>query len=140
MNVEILAGQTVFARWKDGYYYPAVIEKILENDTAKVSFLDGYSGTVSQAHFVQLQDALETMQLQGNWKNFGFFFKGALDSQESMLMYYDDGDIEQIELSQLRGERPGEPVATKQAAKIAACVLALGAVVLIAHKVRKRRG
>ena len=99
-------GQKVFAFWDDGngYYYPAVVGKDL-GDKIEVTFMDGDSGVVSKADIVELQEALETMKLEGNWKNCGGFFPGYISSQHTMTMSYDDGDVEQIELRQLRGAR-----------------------------------
>ena len=99
------SGQTVFARWKDGYYYPAIVDEVLGSEI-KVSYLDGYTGQVSREHVVELQEAFQTMKFQGNWKNGGLFFKGTLSSQLPMIMNYDDGDVEQIALVQLRGSKP----------------------------------
>jgi len=132
-------GQTVFARWKDGYYYPAVVDEVAENNV-KVSFLDGHMGFASKGHVVQLQEAFQTMQLQGNWQNHGIFFKGRLNSQEPMMMYYNDGDVEQIELKQLRGIRPGEPIIWKQAARFIFVGVAVGVAICRIRKAKKKRG
>jgi len=106
MSFMPLPGETVFARWRDGYYYPAVVDVVLGNEL-KVSYLDGYTGQVSVEHVVEMQEAFETMQFQGNWKSGGFFFKGTIASfLPAMIMHYNDGDVEQIELHQLRGVRP----------------------------------
>jgi len=109
-------GQTIFARWKDGYYYPATVDAVTGNDL-KVSYLDGDVGQVSSEHIVELQEGFENMQFQGNWQYAGIFFKGTLSSQLPMVMNYNDGDVEQVELGQLRGvmpkpkpsENPAEP-------------------------------
>jgi len=86
MSDMIPLAQTVFARWNDGYYYPAVLDEVSENN-AKVSFLDGDSGLVLKENIVGLQEAFQTMQIQGNWKNNGIFFNGRLDdSQEPIMM------------------------------------------------------
>jgi len=63
--MNVIAGQMVFARWKDGYYYPAIVDEASEQD-AKVSYLDGDQGRASREHVVELEEALQTMQLQGN--------------------------------------------------------------------------
>ena len=136
MNIDMISqGQTVFARWKDGYYYPGVVDKVMEY-AVKVLFLDGDVGLVAKGHVVELQEALQTMQLQGNFENCGVFFKGVLESQESMTMYYNDGDVEQVELKQLRGAKLGEPIVWKQAA----CLFAAGAAVgMVLCGLRKRK-
>jgi len=108
MGFMISSGQTVFARWRNGYYYPATVEEVLGNEI-KVSFLDGYKGKVARAHVVELQEAFQTMQFQSNWKHGGIFFKGKLTSQLPMIMHYDDGDVEEITLDQLRGRPPRPP-------------------------------
>jgi len=138
MDITITLGQTVFARWKDGYYYPAVVDEILE-EGVQIAFLDGDMELVSPAHIVDLQEAFQTMQLQGNWQNFGVFYKGRLDCQEPMVMYYNDGDVEQVGLSQLRGVRPGEPTVWKQAANLAIAGAVLGLTIYGIRKVMKRR-
>jgi len=98
-------GQTVFARYKDGYYYPAVVDAVLDGQV-KVSYLDGDEGLAEQEHIMELQEAFDTMQFQGNWKHGGLFYKGKITSHLPMIMHYNDGDVEQIELVQLRGKRP----------------------------------
>ena len=138
MNITISPEQTVFARWLDGYYYPAVVEEVFENEV-KVSFLDGDSGLVLKGHIIELQEALQTMKLQGNWQNRGFFFKGTLKGQEPMTMYYDDGDIEQVELKQLRGEKPGEPIIWKQAVRIFFAGVAVGVALCVICKALRKR-
>ena len=100
-------GQTVFAPWRDGYYYPATIDEVLGTDI-KVSYLDGYKGQVAREDVVELQEAFQTMQFQGNWKHGGLFYKGTLSSDLPMTMYYNDGDVEQITLEQLRGAMPAK--------------------------------
>jgi len=139
MNEMIPAVQTVFARWSDGYYYPAVADEISEHGV-KVSFLDGGSCFVSNEQIVELCEAFRTMQIQGNWQNQGLFYNGRLDnSQDPMVMYYNDGDVEAVELSQLRGARPGEPVIWKQAAFAAIAVGVAGLAILGIRKARRRK-
>ncbi|MCL2562824.1 MAG: hypothetical protein FWE08_02140 [Oscillospiraceae bacterium] len=107
--IRLTPGQTVFARWKNSYYYPAIVNEILD-DQINVSFLDGCTGSAAREHVMELEEALQNLTLQGNWKHGGFFFKGVLASRNPLIMNYNDGDVEQIELSQLRGKRlsPGE--------------------------------
>jgi len=116
MDFMVSPGQTVFARWKDGYYYPAVVDEILGSH-AKVSFLDGDEGRVLKEHMMELQEAFETMNFQGNWKYGGIFFKGVIASHLPMVMHYNDGDVEQIELGQLRGVMPKPKAESKQEPK-----------------------
>jgi len=111
MRFMVTPGQTVFARWRNGYYYPAVVDEVLGNDI-QVSYLDGDTGPVAKEHVMELQEAFEVLNLQGNWKHGGFFFKGEIASQEPLTMHYNDGGIEQIELVQLRG-KPVKPTAVK---------------------------
>ena len=134
----ITQGQTVFARWMDGYYYPGVVDEVMEYN-ARVSFLDGDVGLVPIGHIVELKEAFQTMQLQGNFKNEGLFFRGVLESQESMTMYYNDGDVEQVELKQLRGEKLSEPIVWKQTACFFAAGVAVGAALFGISKVMKKR-
>ena len=98
--------QLCFALWKDGYYYPAIISEVLPNH-AKVALLDGSSGITSKDHVVELAEAFETMEFEGKFRNWWFFYKGKITSHNPMIMHYYDGDVEQIELRQLRGIRRG---------------------------------
>jgi len=96
-------GETVFARWKpDGYYYPGVIKQVL-GESFKISFLDGDTDQVTKEHIVRLQEAFSIMRFEGNWKKRGGFYMGVISSNEPLVMNYDDGDVEQIEIRQLRG-------------------------------------
>jgi len=101
-------GKTVFARWEgNGFYYPAVIAGLFDN-SIKAAFLDGDSAMVSVEFVLPLREAFATLAFQGNWKNAGLFFKGTVANQDPLIMNYNDGDVEIVELSQLRGARPGE--------------------------------
>ena len=106
MDIAFSFGQTIFVRWDDGYYYPAIVGKAF-GDKIRVAYLDGDLGEVSKAHIVELQEALETMKLEGNWQNRGGFYPGVISSRQPMTMSYDDGDVEQIDLRQLRGAKFG---------------------------------
>ncbi|MCL2356060.1 MAG: cellulase family glycosylhydrolase [Defluviitaleaceae bacterium] len=98
----------VFAKWShDGYYYPATIGESFENHVQAL-FLDGDVATVDNAHVIDAQHALDNFALEANWKNQGGYFKGRLSGRRPMIMNYDDGDVEQVEMRQLRGARPGE--------------------------------
>jgi len=134
-----LIGQTVFARWKDGYYYPAIVDDIMVN-VVKVTFLeDGITGTAVREHVVDLQEAFQKMQMQGNWGNEGLYYKGRLN-EEAMEMYYNDGDVERLELKQLRGARPGETVVWKQVAGWVATGAVAGLAIYGIHrKITKKR-
>jgi len=44
------------------------------------------------------------MRFQGNWKYKKLFYRGVISSYQPMIMNYDDGDVEKIQLDQLRGE------------------------------------
>jgi len=69
--------QTVFARWKKKYYYPATIVEDYENHS-KVLYLDGDVATVLKEHIISLEEAFSTLQFQGNWKQMGLFYKGRI--------------------------------------------------------------
>ena len=97
------SGITVFARWRNGYYYPAVIDSH-EGDKVQVSYLDGSRGKVASNHILELATALKTLKLQGNWKFAGLFYKGELASIDPLVMNYYDGDVETLRLVQLRGK------------------------------------
>ena len=102
--LNIQTNQICFARWRNGYYYPAVIGTIF-HDRIRVGYLDGTSGVVSEEDIISLQEAFKTMEFQGRWREGAIFYKGNLSTHLSpMVMNYDDGDVEQIELWQLRGK------------------------------------
>lgn len=105
---ELRLGQTIFARWEsNGFYYPAIISEIFDN-YIRAAYLDGDSGTVLKEHVLSLQEGYKILNFQGNWKYGGIFYKGIIASQQPLIMNYNDGDVEIIELAQLRGARPGE--------------------------------
>ena len=90
-----------FARWADGKYYPAVVSDIF-NSHAKVAYLDGDTGMVSIDHIIELYEGFETLIFQGNWKGWGYY-DGVLSNTSPLVMEYNDGEVEQIHLKQLRG-------------------------------------
>lgn len=99
--------QPVFAKKeKSEYYYPAKTWEIFD-DTANVAFLDGKTEKLSKQHILHQDEAFKILQFEGKWKNRRFFYKGVLNSEE-MRMDYNDGDVEYVELSQLRGRMPNE--------------------------------
>ena len=99
----ITQGETVFARWApDGYYYPGVVDSIEENQV-NIIFLDGDEAAVPVAHIIELETALNRLALEGNWQYGGLFYPGNLSNRVPMIMNYDDGDVEQVQLAQLRG-------------------------------------
>jgi len=134
-NIYDLIGTTVFARWSDGYYYPAVIDTVGDFDV-KVSYLDGDTGTVQRKHIVPLDEALRTFSLQGNWQNHGIFFRGSVSGDDPMIMYYRDGDVEEVQLVQLRGTRPGEKPISRRVLGVAVAVVAVGAVIFGVSRIR----
>ena len=108
----MLTGQIIFARHKDGYYYPATINSAF-GSLIKVSFLNSPNGDmqeISKSDTIELQDALKTLNLESNWENAGFFIKGTITSQHPLTILYDDKMEEKIELNQLRGTKLGDIV------------------------------
>ena len=100
-----LSGHTVFAKWGSGYYYyPATISEVAGNKY-NVQYFDGARGTVGESELMDMQVALNTFELEGNWKNYGRWYKGKLSDNQSMVMNYADGGVEKVELKQLRGLR-----------------------------------
>jgi len=100
---DVEENQLCFAKWWDGYYYPAVAG-MASHDRMRVAFLDGSSGHARKEDIFDLQEAFKIMEFQGKWRNGWFFYKGTITSHNPMIMNYNDGDIEQIELRQLRGK------------------------------------
>ena len=100
--------QMMFTKWEEnGYYYPALVNP-LPDGNMKADFLNGNTSVISTDQMVSIEEAYETFQFQGKWKNGGIFYSGKLISHEPLTMVYDDGDYEVITLHQLRGIRPGE--------------------------------
>jgi len=128
MNAYNFIGQTVFARWRDGYYYPAVVDSVGDYDV-KVSYLDGDIGVVKVRHIVEFEEGMRILRLQSNWQNRGIFFRGNIRGTNPTIMHYNDGDIEEIELKQLRGARPGEPTLSKKIACAIVAVASIGAAI-----------
>jgi len=96
-------GQTVFARWDNGAsYFPGIVSAI-NGSQLDISFLDGDNGTVPIGDVLELHEAFTTLKLHGNYQNGGEWYSGKISKTEPLTMQYDDGDVEQIELKQLRG-------------------------------------
>ncbi|MDR2182610.1 MAG: hypothetical protein LBE55_00375 [Clostridiales bacterium] len=107
------AAKTVFALWEpDGYYYPAKVGEAF-NNLVKADFLDGSVATLSTGHIIELDEALATLAFQGNWEYGGIFYKGTIANTNPLVMNYDDGEVEMIELVQLRGSRRGSKKKTR---------------------------
>ena len=100
--------QVCFACWTDGHYYPGVVTEVLPGH-AKIAFLDNDTGFVPNEHIVGLDEAFETMEFQGKWQNGLFYYKGVLSSHRPLIMHYNDGAIEKIDLKQLRGVTASKP-------------------------------
>jgi len=79
MSAMVSPGQTVFARWGEKYYYPALVDEVLEQQI-RVSYLDGDVGLVAKEDVLELQKGFEMLQFQGNWQHGGVFFKGKIAS------------------------------------------------------------
>jgi hypothetical protein len=95
--------EVLFARWQDNFYYPAVVLEYFD-DQLKVNYLDGDSGMVDKDQTMDLQEAFNTLSFQGNWQNSGLFYKGIIADYDPMIMNYNDGDVEEVQLRQLRGQ------------------------------------
>ena len=103
----------IFAQAGDGYFYPGRIGEANESHV-EVLFLDGNTATVQKEDIVSFEHAISTFALQANWKNGGTFYPGKIEGQNPMVMKYDDGDVENIELRQLRGASPDNPPASNR--------------------------
>ncbi|MCL2354048.1 MAG: hypothetical protein FWC69_05400 [Defluviitaleaceae bacterium] len=100
--------QVVFAKWSDGYYYPGTIWEVF-SDSARVDFFDGDSEKIALDHIISLEEGFDILELQANYKHKGMFFKVKLKSREPLrVKYYMDGEMETVELVQLRGLKEGE--------------------------------
>jgi len=103
---DIQVHQLYFANWKStGHYYPVVILEDL-GEQVKVNFLDGHLDVVPRGHIVEIEEVLDNMELQGKWRDGLVYYKGVLVSREPMVMHYNDGDVEQVRINQLRGQVP----------------------------------
>ena len=96
-----------FARWKNGYYYPGTAVQATDTYTT-VLFLDGCTLNVPKEQILELEEGFRTLRFEGNWKNDGLFYKGVVSGRNPMVMNYNDGDVEVVQLVQLRGAKPGE--------------------------------
>jgi len=96
-------GQKVFARWDSGEgYFPGIVSAVNGNQM-DISFLDGDKGTVPIADVLELHKAFTTLKLHGNWQNGGEWYSGKITKTDPLTMQYDDGEVEEIKLEQLRG-------------------------------------
>ncbi|MCL2407752.1 MAG: hypothetical protein FWC95_07470 [Defluviitaleaceae bacterium] len=106
-NDRIEVNSLCFAKWRNGYYYPGVVRRITSTEVT-IDFLDGSMDRADSSELISLRDGLANLALQGNWKQGFFWYKGRLGEtvspREAMTFYYDDGDIEEIALKQLRGK------------------------------------
>jgi hypothetical protein len=100
-------GEKVFARWKDGYFYPGIVSTI-SDDKYLISYLNGSKDYVPKNQIVGIEESLITMQLQGNWEYGGWFYKGVISNSDPLTMHYNDGDIEKIDWRQIRGAKVGD--------------------------------
>jgi len=123
--------EIIFARWEhDGYYYPAKIGQSHERHV-QVLFLDGDTATVQKEDIIPLEQVLSTFALEANWKNHGGFFRGKIEGRDPLVMKYDDGDVEIIELRQLRGANPNNPPLTSNRG----CLATIGSIFDTIHDV-----
>ena len=100
------AFQLCFAPWSRGYYYPAIIDEVLQ-EHVRVTFLeDGERLLLQKEQIVELQEAFNTMAFEGNWQGGVAWFKGELFSLSPLIMAYNDGDMEHLSLIQLRAYFP----------------------------------
>jgi hypothetical protein len=102
-------GQTVFAKWPpDGYYYPGEITRVGAND-ADILFMDNQAITCAISDMVGLEDALNYMNFQGDWKRKGLYYLCQLTGPmkgNKVKVLYDDGAKETVNLAQLRASGP----------------------------------
>jgi len=105
---DLAPNQLCFAPYSDGYYYPAVISDVRPH-IVNVAFLDGYSSKVSPMQVIGLKEAFDTLHFECKWGWLGFY-RGMITSREPIIFHYDDGEVEQVELRNLRGVRYGHPL------------------------------
>ena len=150
MSTEI--AQTVFAKWHDGYYYPAVINRKIDDDLF-VAYLDGSKGVVTHDKTMSIDQGLKTLKMQGRWDHGSIFYKGRIITEPMdnahnhhgstptfLTMYYNDGDVEVVDLSQLRGEKEGEPVVWKRLADTLLGLIVFGGLALIGGVIKGLKG
>jgi len=85
--------QVCFAPWGK-HYYPAVIVELLPGH-ARAAYLDGDSDLVPTSKIMGLQEGFEILE-----------FQGMLVSHDPLIIQYKNGEVEQTDLSQLRGKIP----------------------------------
>ena len=99
---EIQPNQIVFARWWGNYFYPGVTGEVFP-DHVKIQFLDGYETTAPKPDVVPLQEAFDTMDFEGLWGGW-LWSKGVLASQHPIIMNYNDGKVDRLDLKRLRAK------------------------------------
>jgi len=107
-EINIENGELVFAHWNDGqdYYYPANIDKQSKNKIV-ANFLDGHSGEISVLQVIKLSDIYNVFSFEGNWENRGTYYPCSITKKQPLTVkYHQDGVVEKIEISQLRGYIP----------------------------------
>jgi len=97
-----------FAYWSpDGYYYPAIISEA-DDDRALVHFHDDEVKRLAWEDILSLPQAEKALSFEGNWKNKGCYYTcNIIKVNPLTVKYHEDGVIEQIEITQLRGNVGG---------------------------------
>ncbi|MBN1968419.1 MAG: hypothetical protein JXR48_01585 [Candidatus Delongbacteria bacterium] len=102
---EIVEGSSYYVKYsEDNYYYFAKIDSIIDN-SAKVTFFDGYEDTVLPDSICFVEDAISGMKAEGNWENKGAYYPCKILKQEGsqfFVRYDEDGIEESIGFHQLR--------------------------------------
>jgi len=105
---EVIEPILLFAKRRQGYYYPATVVHVTEEEVT-VRFLDdGKVDQVDLLHVLFLEDGFKRLNFQGNWKFHGIYYNGQIANYNPLIMNYNDGDTEVVKINQLRGYLTGE--------------------------------
>ena len=112
-------GQRVFARWQDGFWYPATV-RFADADEVMVKYDDGSAGSVTPAQVRPLV-LKEGERVQARWEGGPSYYPGKVAkwSAEKVSVHYDDGERETIGVDLIRVIRP-EDVPWKEGDRVLA--------------------
>ena len=97
-----IRGQRVFARWDDGFWYPATVEAS-DAQSIRITYDDGTSGFVEPQHAEPI-DLAEGDRVFCRWQGSPEYHPGKIVriSGEKIQVHYDDGDQENSTVSMVR--------------------------------------
>jgi hypothetical protein len=115
----LAVGQRVFARWHDGFWYPATL-RYADAREVMVKYDDGEAGSLTPGQVRPLQVA-EGDRVQARWQGGPAYYPGTVAQcgDGEVLIDYDDGEQETVSLKLLRVIR-AEDIAWKVSDRVLA--------------------